>query len=403
MTRGAVAISAFWFCAMGALGIFFPFFSLYLSENAGLAGWQVGVLLAVPPLIAVAAQPSWGVLADRTGSRARVLFVLALGAAAGYAALALGSSFASLLVLTSLLACFSTPLVPTAVAVSFTIGPNVDVRAFGFYRAWGTVGYGVLVIAFPFFLDWLDAGRGAPSAPGGPLEPALAAMFPATAAMMLVAAAIAYTLPRWDALERRAARGEWRSLLAHRPYVRLLGVAFLGYVTLQGPLGMFPIFVRAHGGSLDTVSHLWVLMILLEVPLIALSGASIERFGARGLLAIALCAGSARWLVCGFAPESRWMVPAQVLHGVVVAGLVIGGPLYVEAVVPQHLRSTGQNLLAMVGVSVGGLISNLGTGFLIDAWGPDAPYQVGGFAALGVAALLPWWLPAPQRAGVDRS
>lgn len=105
MTRAGVAISSFWFCALGALGIFFPFFSLYLRENAGLAGWQVGVQLAVPPLVAVAAQPSWGVLADRTGSRARVLCVLALGAAAGYAALALGDSFASLLVLTSLLSC----------------------------------------------------------------------------------------------------------------------------------------------------------------------------------------------------------------------------------------------------------------------------------------------------------
>jgi MFS family permease len=169
-------------------------------------------------------------------------------------------------------------------------------------------------------------------------------------------------------------------------------------VTLQGPMAMFAIFVRAHGGSLDTVSHLWVLMILLEMPLIALSGASIQRVGARGLLAIGLVAGGLRWLVCGFAPESRWMVPAQVLHGVVVAGLVIGSPLYVEAVVPEQLRSTGQNLLAMVGVSVGGLLSNLGSGFLIDRWGPDAPYRVGGIAALGVAALLPWWLPAPERA-----
>ena len=387
--------------ALGALGIFFPFFSLYLRENAGLAGWQVGVLLAVPPLVAVAAQPIWGVLADRTGSRGRVLFVLALGSAVGYAALALGNSFASLLVLTSLLSCFSTPLVPTAVAVTFAIRPRVDVRAFGFYRAWGTVGYGVLVVGFPFLLDWLHGVQGAP-APGGPSEPALGAMFPATAAVMLVAAAIACALPRSSALELRSTRGEWRSLLGHRPYVRLLGVAFLGYVTLQGPMGMFPIFVRAHGGSLDTISFLWVLMILLEIPLIALSGASIDRVGARGLLAIALCAGGVRWLVCGFAPESRWMVPAQVLHGVVVAGLVIGGPLYVEAVVPEHLRATGQNLLAMIGVSAGGLISNLGSGFLIDAWGADAPYQVGGLASLCVAALLPWWLPAPQRAGVDR-
>src|SRR4029450_9492981 len=97
-----------------ALGIFFPFYSLYLRENIGLAGWQVGALLAVPPLVALAAPPAWGGLAHRAGSRARVLGLLALGAAAGYASLALGSGFASLLALTSVLSCFSTPVAPTA-------------------------------------------------------------------------------------------------------------------------------------------------------------------------------------------------------------------------------------------------------------------------------------------------
>jgi MFS family permease len=145
-------------------------------------------------------------------------------------------------------------------------------------------------------------------------------------------------------------------------------------------MAMFSIFARAHGGSVDTISHLWVLMIALELPLIALSGASIERVGARGLLAIGLLAGGARWLVCGFAPDSRWMMPAQVLHGVVVAGLVIGAPLYVEAVVPEQLRATGQNLLAMVGVSAGGLLSNLGSGFLLDAWDPMRPIRWAGSA-----------------------
>lgn len=402
MTRAGVAMSAFWFCSLGALGIFFPFFSLYLRENIGLAGWQVGALLAVPPLVAVAAQPAWGVLADRTGSRASVLGLLALGSAAGYASLALGSGFASLLVLTSILSCFSTPLVPTAVAVTFALAPNLSAHEFGRYRAWGTVGYGALVVGFPYLLDRLGAARGASAAPGGPSEPALAVMFPVTAGVMLVAAAIALALPRSSTLELRSARGDWRRLLAHPPYVRLLGITFLGYVMLQGPMGMFPIFVRAHGGSLDTVSHLWLLMLSLELPLIAFLGASLQRVGARGLLAIGLVAGGVRWLVCGFAPESGWMVPVQVLHGIVVAGLVIGSPLYVESVVPEQLRATAQNLLAMVGVSVGGLISNLFAGALIDASGADAPYQVGGFGALVVAALLPFWLPAPHRAVSDQ-
>jgi PPP family 3-phenylpropionic acid transporter len=394
----AAAMGAFWFFCLGSLGLFFPFFSLYLRENAGLAGWQIGVLLGTTPMVAIAAQPLWGALADRTGSRARVLGVLCLGAAVGFAGLALGTSFAWLLLATVLLACFSTPMIPTAISVTFAITQDMGAHAFGLCRVWGTFGFGVAVVTFPLALDAIEASAGLVASAGGPSEPALRAMFPATGAIVLVAALIALTLPRADALAVRAERGDWKRLFAHPPYVRLLVVGLLGYLLLQGPMALFPVFVRAHGGSLDTVSRLWILMLALEVPLIALSGASLQRLGARGLLAMGLAAGAVRWIVCGFAPESAWVVPVQALHGVVVAGLVIGGPLYVEAVVPGELRSTGQNVLAMVGVSLGGLLSNLGAGVLLDLSGPDAPYRVGGVGALVVAMLLPWWLPAPSRA-----
>jgi MFS family permease len=82
---------------------------------------------------------------------------------------------------------------------------------------------------------------------------------------------------------------------------------------------------------------------------------------------------------------------------VVVAGLVVGGPLYVEAAVPERLRSTGQGVLAMVGVSVGAVASQLGTGVLLELGGPRAPYLAGGLGALALAALLPWLLPPVAR------
>lgn len=399
---GRLAISAFWFFALGGLGVFFPFYSLYLRENAGLSGTEIGVVLAVLPLVAIVAQPVWGQVADLTGSRARVLALLAFGASAGYAALWMGEGFAAILALTAFLACFSTSLIPTAVSVTFALCRDAGPAAFGLCRVWGTLGFGVCVVGFPYLLDALPPAlaEGAADTSGGPVsEPGLGAMFPVAAALVLAAAAIALAVPRGGALGVRALRGDWRRLFAHPPYVRLLAVALGGYALLQGPMGIFPIFVRAHGGSLDTVSQLWILMLLLEVPLIAFSGASLERIGARGVLATGLAAGAVRWTVCGFLPESGLVFPIQVLHGVVVAGLVIGAPLYVEAVVPEELRSTGQNVLAMVGMSFGGLLSNLGAGGLLEAYGPDAPYRVGGLGALLLTAALPFILPPPSRAG----
>jgi MFS family permease len=82
---------------------------------------------------------------------------------------------------------------------------------------------------------------------------------------------------------------------------------------------------------------------------------------------------------------------------VVIAGLFVGAALYVESVVPERLRSTGQGLLAMVGFSCAGVFSNVCGGLLLEHFGPDAPYRIGGIGALVLGAALPLILPRPER------
>jgi len=62
-------LSIYWYLMMGALGIFFPYFTLYLKENVGLSSGQVGVIFAMIPLTAILAQPFWGQVSDLTGGR----------------------------------------------------------------------------------------------------------------------------------------------------------------------------------------------------------------------------------------------------------------------------------------------------------------------------------------------
>src|SRR5262249_13077224 len=162
-----------------------------------------------------------------------------------------------------------------------------------------------------------------------------------TAAFTGAAAVIALWLPRTGYIAVRALHGQWRVLLRDPAVVRLLLFTMGGYLFLQGPTTLFPLFVRAHGGDLPTVRPMLV-MLLLEIPLVLLSGAGLQRLGARGLLAIGVLAGGVRWTLCAVSDRFEVIYAAQLLHGVVVMGLLLGSPLYLEQVVPESLRSTGQ-------------------------------------------------------------
>jgi PPP family 3-phenylpropionic acid transporter len=212
---------------------------------------------------------------------------------------------------------------------------------------------------------------------------------------------IVWRLPHTDALVVRAQRGDWRRLLRHRPFVRLLVFALFAYFFLQGPMILFPLFVRAHGGSLDWISWMWIPMLIVEIPVIALLGETVARIGARGLLATGVIAGGLRWLVCGLSSDLTWIFAVQILHGITVAGLLLGAPLYVDAVVPARLRSTGQGMLAMFGISLGGIVSCLIAGWLLENIGPDAPYLAGGIGALILGCAIPLIIPPAVRVATD--
>jgi PPP family 3-phenylpropionic acid transporter len=340
-------------------------------------------------------QPFWGVLADRSGLRARMLVLLSLGTGVGLLALGRAQGFGEIVVATALFATFARALIPMLLSVSL---PALEdhVHAFGWVRAFGTIGFGASMFVFPQALDRWQAERGLTA--NGVSEPGLGLLFPTAAALSLLAAAIALAIPNRGAVALRASRGEWRVLLRNPRFVRVLALCTCAFLFINGPMEIFPIFVRARGGDLESVRGMWLFMLIPEVLLAAGLGALSARLGARGLIAIGLAAAAARWLLTAAAPSLAWLHPVQMLHAIVVLGLNIGAPLYIDAAVPPQLRSTAQSLLGTIAVGLGGMGSSLLAGWLLDHGGPSAPYWAGGAGALVLLLALPRLLPAAREA-----
>src|SRR5690554_827223 len=149
---------------MTPLGLMLPYFALYLREEAGLSGAEIGAVMAVMPAVAMFCQPFWGIVADRTGLRARTLVVLCAGAAAGYLAIGAAEGLRALLAATALLAVFARALIPLSLSVSIPAFAD-HAHAFGLVRALGTIGFGVAMFGFPALLASAASASG--RAPAG--------------------------------------------------------------------------------------------------------------------------------------------------------------------------------------------------------------------------------------------
>ncbi|MCU0668371.1 MAG: MFS transporter [Myxococcota bacterium] len=301
LARRAVPLAAYWALGMAPFGLTLPYLGLYLRENAGLSGAQIGAVFAVTPAVGILMQPIWGALGDRSGLRARMLVVLSLGVGAGMLAFGRADGFAQILLASALLASFARALIPMLLSVSL---PALEdhVHAFGWVRAFGTIGFGAAMFAFPSALAQFQAERGL-VANERISEPGLGLLFPTAAALSLLAACVAMAIPNRGAVALRAHRGEWKVLLRNPRFLRVLAVCTIAFLCINGPMELFPIFVRERGGDLGTVRDMWLFMLVPEVALAAGLGTLSARLGARTLLAIGLAAGSARWLLTAAVPS----------------------------------------------------------------------------------------------------
>lgn len=379
-SRSHLLISFHYFFAFAALGVYFPYFALFLRENVGLTNGQVGIVISIPPLVGLFAQPAWGQVADRTGSRVRVLIFLCLGAAAGFAALSRAQGLVATVAATFGLALFQTALFPLGTSVAFGLLENAS--AFGRVRVWGTIGYFIVVVGAPWLLGQLRAALGIPVTPGGPSEPGLELLFYLAASCSLCAALFAAWLPKHAGLSMKAEPGALRALLRERPFIRVLIFAIGIQFFLHGPMQLFPLYVRSRGGSMTDLSRMWICMVLLEVPLIFGSGWLFARVGVARMMLIASAGGGVRWLLCALVPTLSGVYVIQALHALVVTGLNVGTALYVEEIVPPRLRSTAQSMVVMVGSSIGGVLSATLGGFVVERLGVDALFFAGGVGAI---------------------
>jgi PPP family 3-phenylpropionic acid transporter len=157
---------------------------------------------------------------------------------------------------------------------------------------------------------------------------------------------------------------------------------------------LFPIFVRARGGDVETIRGMWIVMLVFEIPLVLATGSGLQRLGSRGLLAAGILASGLRWLLCAGISDVYWLYPVQALHGLTVVGLNLGSPLYLDEVAPEKLRSTAQGILSMVSVGIAGILSNAGAGWLIERAGIDWLYWISGIGCVALGASVGALLPA---------
>lgn len=356
----------FWFYA--GVGAFTPFISLYYRD-LGMSGLQLGVLMALPAVWTAFTGAIWGALADSLAIHRLLLRIMPL-VVAGVALLATQpTTFATLLVLMSVLA-FSLVPIPSLLDSYAVTASERGASSYGSLRVWGSIGFTAMVLILGRVL-------------GDRLSSVFLVFY---AACLAVAWASVFLLPNLAERRPRPLLDGLHAVRRSKPLLLLLLVAYLlasGYAVISSYLS---IHIQEIGGSMSDVGIANAVSAVSEFPVLFFSGWLLSRLGARTVLTVALVAYVMRFAALSLAPDPAWVIAAQVFHGVSFGAFLVASVTLAHRLVGRDNAATAQAALGMMSFGFGSITGSLTAGALLDVVSTHAIFR--GVTAVMVVTLV---------------
>jgi PPP family 3-phenylpropionic acid transporter len=351
-------LGAFYFAFFVYGGAFVAYFPLYLAHR-GLSAVEIAWVLALPPLIRIAAPPAWGWVADRWGAHRAVVAFSSLAAACSFAILPFTERIGLLIALMSVLSSAALPLVE-----ALTLGSLAGQSGrYGPIRLWGSIGFIAAVLGGGAWLDYHSV-----------------ATLPAALVFAnLICLGVALALPA-SAPRHATASAPLRITAAARS---LLATGFCNAIAHGALYAFLSLHLAALGYSATTIGMLWTLGVLVEIVVFLYLPRLFRRYALSTILVASMAAGVVRFLATGWLAEQFWIVLlAQVLHAATFGSFHAASVATVHRVFPESAHGRGQTLFS--GVTYG---AGAAAGFVLCGWAWEGGGAAAAFSLSAAAAL----------------
>jgi PPP family 3-phenylpropionic acid transporter len=373
-------LSFFYAAVFAVVGVQLPFWPVFLASRGADAA-EIGLLLAMPLIVKLIANPAAGIAADWLGGRRVLMAGLAAAALAAFSLFSLAHGFWALAAVTLLCAASLSPLLPLGESLAFRLAQERGLD-YGRLRLWGSLAFIAAALAAGEVI-----GR-----EGADWALRLILIF---ALLTLVSCLL---LPETQAAASRPA--PWR-LLDDRKLLLVLLAAALVQASHAAYYVVGTLQWRGLGHSSATVAWLWAEGVVAEIALFWFGAGLVRRLGPLGLLALGGFAGLARWSGTAFAEGVAALVLLQALHGLTFGAAHLGVMHFLQRSVPPALSATGQALystFAALGMGIG--MAAAGALYQRGAWlawvAMAALATLGGLIALRLAPAKPAVAAAPE-------
>ncbi len=368
-------ISGYYFFYFAFVGMFAPYWSLYL-QSIHFDAMQIAILMSVQPVMRMLAPNLWGWLADRTGRRLLVVQIAAACAALSYLGVFFTTQFYGLLLVLGLMSFFWSASMPLVEATTLTYLGSHSAR-YGRIRSWGSLGFIVAVLGLGYAFDTI----------------AIAWILWVGLALKVGILLFARQIPPTEILAHHTDSQPIMRIVMQPQVMALFGACFLMAVA-HGPYYTFySIYLVEHGYAKSAVGWLWALGVGCEIAVFFAMPWLLRRYTLPQILMVSFFCAVLRFTLIGWYVDNlSLLLLAQVLHALTFGAFHAAAVALVHHFFQGRHQSRGQALFGSITYGAGGVVGGLLSGPLWQYAGASAMYSFSALAGLMGLGIMVWKL-----------
>ena len=365
-------IAGFYFFYYAFVGMFAPYWSLYL-KSIHFDAIEIAILLSMQPVMRMIAPNIWGWLADHTGQKLLVVKIAAILSAVCYLGVFATSSFWGMLLVLALMSFFWSASMPLVEATTLTYLGKYSAR-YGRIRSWGSIGFITSVVGLGYAFDYI----------------AIYWLLWAGLVCEIGILIFARQIPPTKVQVHHTDHQPVIKIVLQPRVIALFSACFLMSVA-HGPYYTFySIYLVEHGYAKSAVGGLWALGVICEIGVFFLMPWLVRHFGFTRILLISFSAAIVRFILIGWGVDYLiLLLIAQVLHAATFGAYHAASVGLVHEFFQGRHQSKGQALFGSLTYGAGGMLGGLASGPIWQHYGASVLYSCSaGVALLGLLLIL---------------
>ncbi|WP_230876123.1 MULTISPECIES: MFS transporter [Paenibacillus] len=372
MRRNDLVLRSFTFSFFMMIAIITSYFPLYFQYR-GYTTIQIGLLYSVGPLVGIVANLFWSMMSDKYRTIRKVLILIVIGQLAISLLVFRTDAFALTIALMAVFFFFQQPMMSLNDSLILLTVSGTR-KSYASYRVWGSIGFAAAALGFGQLLKYY----------GATLTPVL------TVGVLIISLLLAFLLK--DARDPQIKKPDFSGfvpIVASRPFLAFLVTLLIVATAHRLNDGFLVLYMQELGASPSLIGWSWVASALSEVPAFFLLSKYGHKYKELPLLAVCSLVYGIRFLMMSWIDNPLWVIVTQLMHSVSFGIFLFTAIRYIQMVIPDQYRASGQAVFAVIWSGVAGLLSGTIGGWIFNDFSPQTMYAFGsGLAFVAMICFL---------------